>query len=230
MAYCWFRKETAMKRFIPWKAIVVASGSLLLFSGAGLLAQVYNGFPYVDNRASTPAEGYARGMSDVVRSAGVYNLATSEAAINMTEAQRREIENRQQWTNAYFSMRQANRSYRATERTARPSMEQLVRYAQADQPQRLSPSELDSVNGRIQWPRLLREDEFAQSRGELEGLFRQWAYVGAASTEQIDAIRQRTDTMLAELQAQVRAVTPTDYLVAKRFIQSLAYEAQMPAR
>jgi len=219
-----------MKQFTPWKALVVAASSLLLFSGAGLLAQVYEGYPYIDNRASTPAEGYARGMGDVMRSAGMYNLATSEAAINMTEAQRREIENRQQWTDAYFAMRQANRNYRATERAPRPGMEQLVRYAQADQPQRLSPSELDNVSGQIRWPRLLRADEFADSRGELEELFRQWANVGATSTEQLRAVRQQTDAMLAELQAQVRTAPPSDYLVAKRFIQSLAYQAQMPAR
>lgn len=219
-----------MKQFTPWKALVVASGLLLFLPGAGLLAQVYEGYPYIDDRASTPAESYARGMSDVIRSEGAYNLATSEAAINMTEAQRREIENRQQWTNAYFSMRQANRNYRAAERGPRPTMAQLVRYAQADQPKPLSPSELDNVSGQIRWPRLLRADAFADSRGELEELFRQWASVGAANTEELSAIRQRTDSMLAELQTQVRSAPPSDYLIAKRFIQSLAYQAQMPAR
>lgn len=219
-----------MERLTPLQTLAVGAGSLLLLSAAVSLAQPYLGGPYIDDRAATPAESHARGASDVIRSAGMYNLATSEAAVNMTEATRRGIENRQQWTNAYFDMRDANRAFRAAERGPRPSMEQLVRYAQADKPTRLSPSELDTVSGQIRWPRLLQTDEFAQSRYELEELFRDWAYAGAADSEDLDKIHELTDSMLAELKAQVRTSLPADYLVAKRFVQSLAYEAQMPAR
>lgn len=219
-----------MERFARMKAIAVVSGSLLLLYTAGSVAQPYMAYPYVDNRASTPAEGYARGVSDVIRSAGMYNLATSEASVNMTEATRRNIENRQQWTNTYFDMRATNQAYRDAERGARPSMEQLVRYAQAGKPKRLSPSELDTVSGRIHWPRLLKTDGFSQSRSQLEDLFRNWASAGASNSDQLDKIRDVTDAMLDELKAQVQTSLPRDYLVAKHFIQSLAYEAQLPAR
>lgn len=219
-----------MRRLAPWKMLAGVATLLLLLVATGSMAQRYIGYPYIDNRASTPAESYARGASDVIRSEGMYNLATSEAAVNMTEATRRTIENRQQWTSAYFNMREANDAYRVAQRAPRPSMEQLVRFAQAGKPQRLSPSELDTVTGRINWPRLLETDEFAQTRRQLEQLFQDWAYAGAVGAEKLDRIRDLTDAMLAELQAQVRTSRPADYVVARNFIQSLAYEAQLPAR
>src|SRR5262245_35576771 len=36
--------------------------------------------------ASTAAEGYANGVGNVMQSAGIYNLQTSQAAINMEQA------------------------------------------------------------------------------------------------------------------------------------------------
>ena len=125
------------------KSAIGASALLVLFSS--LAAAQYYGGGYIDNKASTVGESYARGYSDVVRSHGMANLANSEAAINMTEAARRDMENRDQWTDTYFQMRQKNRDYRAAERGPRPSREDFVRIAAAGRPERLSPSQLDSV-------------------------------------------------------------------------------------
>lgn len=202
-------------------AIGFAAGLFVLASVAR--GQYYGG--YVDNRASTPAESYARGMGDVIRSQGMANLANSAAAINMTEAQRREIENRDQWTNTYFQMRDANRKYRAQERGPRPTMEDSVRYAQLGKPEPLSPSELDKVGGQISWPLLLQAPQYASYRDKLDELFNKRAKLGGVTTDDYLEINRTTKDMLAALKTQVKDVPPDAYLNAKKFIQILAYEA-----
>lgn len=211
-----------------WCGLVV----LLLISSGLVVAQDYfYGSPpdYYGSRAATPGESHARGMSDVIRSQGQYNVQTSEAAINMTEAQRNHIQNRDQWTNTYFEMREINRKSREAERSPRPSMESLVRYAQAGKPKRMSPSELDSVAGTISWPTLLQTDQYAAYRSELEGLFAKRAHDGVVGTNDYLQIDKTTKAMLAELKKQVREVPQMDYIAAKRFLESLAFESKLSA-
>ncbi len=185
--------------------------------------------PYADySHASTAAEGALSGMARLARGAGEYNLLTSEAAINMTEAQRNYIQNRDQWTNTYFQMREANRLYRARERGPRASMEQLVRMAKAGLPKRLSPSQLDAVTGKISWPTLLRAEQYSKHRARLEELFVKRAQQGVLTAEDYLELDKTTKALLAELKARVREVPQMDYIAAKRFVQSLAYEARLP--
>jgi len=197
---------------------------LLACWGAGgpVLAQV------IYNNASTAAEGYANGMSNVISAKGDYNLNTSQAAINMTQAQSQEIQNRQQWTNAYFDMRKVNRANRAEERGRQPTMEDAVRYAQMGKPKRLSPSEMDSVTGKITWPRLLRTEQFEDQRAKLDELFEKRARYGSTFEDQM-ALREATNDMLAEIKKQIRDLPPYDYTNSRRFLESLAYEGQLPS-
>jgi hypothetical protein len=212
---------------------VVLAGGLLLCTGLAVAQEYYGGwgagYPTY-HHASTAAEGAARGMADVTRSAGMYNLATSEAAINVTEAQSNYIKNRDEWTNTYFQMREANRQYRAKERGPRPSMEDLVRYAQAGKPARLSPSELDTVSGDVSWPSILQKEEFAKQRAQLEALFAKRAADGSVGPEQLAEIRRITGALIDQLkeQLQSREVSQMDYIGAKRFLESLSFEGQTP--
>src|SRR5437870_5530495 len=56
-------------------------------------------------------EGNAlKGMASVISAKGDYNLSTSAAAVNLTQAEKQDIQNRQAATHAYFEMRQTNRA------------------------------------------------------------------------------------------------------------------------
>jgi hypothetical protein len=96
----------------------------------------YGGWGY-EGGATTAAGSAMNGMASVISSAGDYNLSTSAAAVNMTQAQKQYIENRQSATNAYFEMRAANRAAREAERGPRPTVEQMARIAQAGVPKTL---------------------------------------------------------------------------------------------
>jgi hypothetical protein len=67
-----------------------------------------------------------------------------------------------------------------------------------------------------------------RSRGlELERLFAQRAINGQLSTDEFLRIDQLNRNMVAELQNQVTAVPPQEYVRAKRFVESLNYEATL---
>ena len=189
----------------------------------------YGGYMY-PYQSSTAAEGYGRGLADVIRSTGQANLANSAAAINWTEARRRQIENQKQWTETYFAMREINRRSVEAERARhRGNAEDWVRYAQAGKPKLLSNQDLDAVTGQIHWPILLTSNDFDAQRTQLEKLFAGRAYHGVMGANDYLAAVRVTGELLAGMKAQIRDVPAQQYMVAKRFLESLAYEASLPS-
>lgn len=79
---------------------------------------------------STAAGSYYTGLGNAIRSQGQYNLDTSAAAINLTEAQRREIENSKLWTETYFEKRRINQAYQESQKRPAGNAETWMRLAQ----------------------------------------------------------------------------------------------------
>jgi len=179
--------------------------------------------------ASTAAESFARGHAAAVASHGYYHLMTAQARVVHAEAASREIDNREQAIDSYFAMREKNRQERAAARRPRPTTEQLERIAAAGRPDRLSPGDLNAVTGQITWPRLLQEEEFGAPRAALENVFAQRAVSGPLHADAVGTARQATDRMMAQLKTRVRDANQQDYIAARRFLESLAYEVQRPA-
>jgi hypothetical protein len=184
--------------------------------------------PYGWIGAATPASSYARGLAALMRARGDYNLLSAEARIAHAEARRREIENRVSYTEAYFTAKELNREYRARLRPPRPSLEDLIRYAESARPDPLAAYQLDPISGEIRWPILLRTDRFAGYRSQLEALFEDRARSEELNPTTYFEIHRTTKAMLAALERQVRYVPQMDYVAAKRFIKSLAYEIRRP--
>jgi hypothetical protein len=184
----------------------------------------YGGWPG-NYGGGTPAGSALNGMASVISAAGDYNLSTSAAAVNLTEAQKNEIQNRQQWTNTYFEMRQTNRAATAAERGPPPTMEQIARMARDGIPKPLTPSQVDPITGRITWPSPLQQEVFAPNRDEVNQVFATRArYGGLGYTDQLKA-RHAVDAMFDELKSQVQEMPPMDYVACRGFLQSLAYAA-----
>jgi hypothetical protein len=173
----------------------------------------------------TPAGNAMNGMANVISSAGSYNLATSAAAINMTEAQRAAIQNDQLYANTYFEMRATNRAARAAERSPRPTMEQLVRIAQQGAPRPLPPGALDPVSGGVAWPELLKTADYDPQRTELDELFAKRAELGGLAFADQTKARQAVDGMFATLKGQIRSVPTGQYAASRSFLNSLVYAA-----
>jgi hypothetical protein len=187
-------------------------------------------YPFGYDHASTVQEGYARGIGDIIRSQGEYNLNTSVAAINFSQARIQEIENAKKWTEAYFDIRNYNKQqYDAEQKRRRGTAEDWIRLAQLGMPKRLSPSELDSVTGELHWPLLLTTPEYSVNRIEVEKAFADRAYHGVLEAEAYLKISHLIEGMLSSLKAKIRDLPASQYVAATRFLESLAYESSQPA-
>lgn len=202
-----------------------ATGSDLGSLGSGFISGGGGGW----GSPLPPYAAYGHSLGDIIRSSGYAGLMGSEALKNATEAQAQDIRNREQWARAFMQARLMNNEYRAALEGPRPTEEDLIRYAQAGRPERLSPSELDTVSGRINWPVLLEDEKFRPHRQELERLFAYRANVGGLDRDGYLAINRLTDVMTQLLLTDIDDVPPQDYVKSKRFLESLAYEAQLPS-
>ena len=192
------------------------------------LSSPVHGQWYVNNQASTVGESYARGMSDMVRSAGAANLSNSQAANNYAAARSQELDNRLQATDTYFQMRAKNTAYRAAENGPRPTSEELFRMAKEKAPKRLSPSELDPISGEASWPMVLRDDRFAETGKKLSAMLVYWAeHHHMLTLDQFKQINDQIDQMTAELKGVVTEVPGNVYADGRNFLTSLAYEIQI---
>ncbi len=178
---------------------------------------------------STAAGSYLTGMGNAIRAQGQFNLDTSAAAINLTEAQRREIENSKLWTETYFEKRRINQAYQESQRRPRGDSETWMRLAQIGVPKRLSPSVLDPVTGRITWPAGLSDPLFQRDRAELDRLFADRALShGAIGPQMHSQISQTVNNMLDTLKSMIRQFNKNQYVESRNFLNSLAYEASAP--
>jgi hypothetical protein len=200
-----------------------------------VIAMAQTGSPGASARSDTYQPGYSggttaagsalSGMASVISAKGDYNLSTSAAAINMTQAQKNEIQNRQQYTNAYFDMRATNKAAREKEAGPRPTMEQIVKMSKEGVPKPLSPSEMDAISGKIAWPSTLQQDNFAGGRSEIEQLFSTRARYGGLGYSDQMKVREVVDSMFVELKTQIRQIPPQDYVACRDFLSSLSFAA-----
>lgn len=202
-----------------WRIIVLCGSVSLLVSGA---AEAQYWGPYY--HSSTYAEGVQRGAADVIRSAGQYNVQTSQAAKNWTDVESRMYENRVKAAQSFVEMKNIQEAYRKSRQRPRPTTEQLLRMAKMEVAKPLSASELDPVTGKIAWPLELTADDYAPVRTRLDALFAERASLnGKINLNQYNAILAELDEMKTILQDRLkkRKVLPEDWTGANRFLKQL---------
>ena len=210
--------------------MLAAMLGLVVTSTAHALQSVNIG--YSNNRASTVAESRARGLSDVIRSRGQYEMDSADARISRTDARSRELDNRMKSTQTYFERRNYNREQRfgTTEEKYAKKManqEKYARYMRRANPNNLSDGQLDPRTGKINWSSTLMQADYKESRDKLDKLFalraRQDGKISGATYEKIDDASQE---LLAALRNNSPALKADDYVAAKRFANALLQTAE----
>jgi hypothetical protein len=187
---------------------------------------VYGGGGWAGDSGGTTVAGSAlQGMSQVISAAGQYNLNTSAAAINMTQAQSNAMQNQVQAVNTFWETRNIGRAQRAAERGPNLTPEQIARIARDGVPRALTPSQMDPVSGKLNWPDALMDESFEPQRTELDQIFEKWAKYGSLNYVERKQVRETVDTMFDGLKAQIRQVPPQLYAFSRSFLQSLVYAA-----
>lgn len=191
--------------------------SLMILSAAALRAQGFgdSSMPY----SSTLEEGAQRGYADIVRSVGMANLLTGQAAVQVEQARKAYIENQARATQTYFELRR----YNAEARHRTPlSLDQYVRLARDLAPDPLTATQLDPLTGTVSWPAPLRIPQYEAFRQRLDRLFQDRATGYLVYGE----IQQTVQEFEAQLKADLMRFPPDDYIVAKKFLDSLAWAAR----
>jgi hypothetical protein len=191
-------------------------------------AQVPREYYYPYRPASSTALGDAfRGGSEVIRSAGEAIRNGSVAVVNIEQAKSQYLRNNYDAAKVYWEKRLLWRERTAELRGQPLTSEQIRKIARDAAPDRLTTVQLSPASGQINWPEPLRRPEFDKLRPELEKIFanRTIANSGVGSSSEASVARL-TKAMRQDLKTQIHEMTTTEYIVARDFLRSLAYEAR----
>jgi hypothetical protein len=179
------------------------------------------------NFASTPAEGYARGMADVIRAQGQAYESATRGAIAYEQARSAYIQNELLWQQTAQERQREGyarrEQYYANQRALRDR-----RNAMADHeppPAKLSAMQYDRATGLVKWPDALQTEPFSGDRKGLEDLLVTRAHTGESSA--VDRrIHDSALQMQARLKGQIRDLPPQSYLDSRKFLDLLAAETR----
>lgn len=177
------------------------------------------------------------GQGAYMRGAGDYEHANSLANINNEKAQYHDMKNEETYAETYFNKRRINLESRRSEYGlrqvlyTRPSREQIARLQKLREPDLLKTHQHDELAGLLYWPDALRAPEFRDERRALNNLYAERVDVGTSSglgTENTRRIRAVAAAMMEQLQQQIDELSPMEYMLARKFIESVAREALDP--
>jgi hypothetical protein len=146
------------------------------------LAVSYARAQVIYNSASTAAEGYANGMSNVIQSRGQKNLDDSQARINNQDAYSKALDNSTKSVNTFWEQKDI---YNARQQ------QQFAEYARQRQAylarhglQSFTPEEFDRATGTVNWLKVLEQKQYDKYRLVLDQLLKQRAYAGALTSDE----------------------------------------------
>jgi hypothetical protein len=190
------------------------------------IAYPISNWSYIDH-SSTAAEGALRGQAAVISSAGQAEYMDSLAAINYQEAYKRAIENSVAVTKAYYERRELHDEY-MKKYGPKPFVGEARRKAnEYYQPKRLSTQEFDAQTGKLNWPHILRQEQFAPIKNQIDSAFaiRNAENSGDGSLT-YRQIHQLCNSLAGILRDNISRVTTDQYLDAKEFIRSVELEGR----
>lgn len=176
------------------------------------------------HHASTVAEGYARGLADVIRARGESNLNNAVALRELEVARAQALQNKVLKVESFYARRELFRQKHAAEVAARRARaeERLAKLRL----QELSPQELNPATGEITWPILLADEAFADYTEWFNGLFAERAKYGEVSAGALGEAEEIIKQWRAEVTA-VRDQVPEEVLrESLRFLLRLDRELE----
>lgn len=214
-------------------ALLLASAGVASAQGVSLGRPVvgwgsygYRGYGYGGYYSSTVAEGYGRGAAAVIQSAGEYNLNTSQAAMNYEQAYRMSLENSVTYTETFFAKRRINESYQESKQGPPPSQETLAERARQGVPDRLVQEQFEPAFGTLFWPAAFDDSRFAAERAQLDRLMANRDAQAGVGSQHYRQVVETTEALQNDLRSKIDELTPTEYVQAKKFLSSVAYEAR----
>jgi hypothetical protein len=158
------------------KYLTTVLAALVVLGSSFAIGQV------IYNSASTAAEGYANGMSNVIAAQGQKNLSDSQAAINLTQARNSQIDNQVKSVNAFWQKKEIYTEHQQQQFADIQQQRQF--YLSKHGLTSLTPEEFDRASGTVNWPKVLDQKQYDQYRLVLDKLMKQRAYAGALTSDE----------------------------------------------
>jgi hypothetical protein len=166
----------------------------------------------------------------IINAMANYGKASAEAGKINQETREKSALNDLLETKVYYDKRGLYHAYKETHKVTRATAEQYAEWAKKAGPTRIAADQLWIKPGYLRWPSMLRHDDFAVARGQIDTLMNQRSPtdsgIGSDNCVQVAA---RVDAFKLTLAAKIKQYKPADYLAARRFLDNIALEAQNPA-
>jgi hypothetical protein len=162
----------------------------------------------------------------------VANAKATDAKTQETLQQVRSLalDNSLKTAKTFYDKRKLHDDCRKAHTCKRPTQKDISRYSQVSVPKRPANFELASAQGRVSWPEVLLNEEFSDGRLQLESLFAQRrSAAGSPRSNVAGEVRTVVAQMREQLKSKIHQVAPAEYVAARKFLVSLAYEGQLPA-
>lgn len=161
------------------------------------------------NSASTAAEGYMNGASNVIQAQGQKNVSDSQARINNEDAYSKAIDNSVKSVNAFWGKKDIYSQRQQQEFADIQKQRQF--YLSRHGLTSLSPEEFDRATGAVAWPKVLEQPQYDQYRLVLDKLMKQRAYAGFLTSDEYMEATAANKNWRATL-AKQRGVYPEQIL------------------
>lgn len=171
----------------------------------------------------------ARGLGQEEVDRGQYELEHTRAEAQYLQAYQEYLKTVNMQRENFDARQQAlMKDYQAKTAVARAQVAAYQKdMAARAAPHRLSSEQFDRQNNVITWPGVLRDSMFDESRYELDKLFAaRTAQNSGAGSDNCAAIEKETDKMLKIVGEDINNLDVDQYITARHFITSLAYEAR----
>lgn len=161
------------------------------------------------------------------------NSTNAKTLVTLQEVHSKALDNNLKAAKTFYDKRKQHEEYSQAQADdkKRPTHEAIARYNRASLPKRPTEFQLCTLRGEINWPGALLDESFSNQRIMLSSLFAQRHSASLDSAEDIShEIQQHIKKMLEQLRSRVRDMSPAEYVAARKFLDSLAYEATLPPR
>lgn len=186
-------------------------------------------FPPTGFSPDRAIQGFQDSLQEAIRSASEDQNRPSMAMIDRERARSMNYDNQIKEVRTIFEKRKLKKQYREAERKTPEERQRALAAAAGQAPDRLSTAQYDAFTGRIRWPAVIRADNYSVQRESLDDLFAAHCEDGGGvDTLQYAEIQDALDGLNTDVKKRIRSMNPDQYTYARRFLDSLKYEARIP--
>lgn len=188
----------------------------------------YGGYGY--GGFGTAQSAAMHGAADVMRAQADRAVGYTDAAINYEQAKSAYLDNKLKFTQIYWERQRIGKEELAKQTQAdREAREKYLDWKHSQPPvEGLSPGQLDPNSGSIAWPLALQNPKFDQTRKKLDDLFALRTQTNA-TYDLYKSIQAGVSEMQSLLKDNIKDMNANEYSSARKFLDSMAVESQMPA-